>query len=886
MKFQIVIALLLSMLLTSCGGGGNGGDSKASSFSASFSPYSIAGTVVEGQNQYFDIVASGNGNTGGTVYVQVLLDGVVMTDASWSSVDNNKLLFRLSVSTTLAPGDYTGDVSFLACSDAQCAHTLGDSPYKIPFNIHVAKAFKLSSNAINISAESGAIPEPQQIAIQYPELESYSDYEVLANSEGSESPWMHIEKNADNSFSVRFDTARPNTYNGTIVVKLGDGNQYWISLPVQYTINEPPGGAHDLGVDIHQLNLVTGELGSVHQVINVTLPTWSNQLEFNHSFDTPWMTIKRLSETQFDVIASAAALERGNYSAWLNFSSGYTSTSQSVNITFQVGAGMTVTPAVSILLDGHTKPEELYGALLVKSTSETQFTWTATAPNGKWIKIKRLSGTTGEALEYSFDKTALENLPNWGPDEVETIIVSGPSGNVTSQAIRFTVTKRMPGLTSVMPYIHPANTESRMILRGRGFDTLDNPAASIATTGMPLTSVTRLNDHEIAVIAQMQPAGRYHMTMTNPAGFIIGSVDQLVADTPAYGYQSIPTSGNFGNVIYDAERNAIYVANRSQKTVDRFYFNGNLWQKNSVRPDVYSLSDIVMMEGGKYLAAMGGRNGAFITRINLDSFVAVAETSLDRRTQLNVAGNFPAISLSHGGAIWLSTTSKKTQISYASSDYYGISWPPADIAGDYFVKGNWSFASASGEKVIFNDLEPGHPAVYKESGQMTPGALKAPVEFKHLWAINEDGSRVVADNSNVYDRQWNLLGTVPVAARGSIASAFSADGSKLYSVAIDMSATSLGMLVHIIDTSSPLVSNSELPEIGQFTVADIPACHLRAPDCDPSSKGFTSLDGKTLFVFGTEKLIIAPIPDNPGMQPLKVRPPVKTIVWPSQQKKG
>ena len=77
------------------------------------------------------------------------------------------------------------------------------------------------------------------------------------------------------------------------------------------------------------------------------------------------------------------------------------------------------------------------------------------------------------------------------------------------------VSKRLAAVTNVGPYLQPTGRDTRLILRGYGFDAVSNLAARLKFTGGTVSQITRVNDTELVVNTGPLNLGTFTFSFTN-----------------------------------------------------------------------------------------------------------------------------------------------------------------------------------------------------------------------------------------------------------------------------------------------------------------------------------------------------------------------------------
>jgi hypothetical protein len=151
-------------------------------------------------------------------------------------------------------------------------------------------------------------------------------------------------------------------------------------------------------------------------------------------------------------------------------------------------------------------------------------------------------------------------------------------------------------------------------------------------------------------------------------------------------------------------------------------------------------------------------------------------------------------------------------------------------------------------------------------------------------AINMDGSRLIGAAYEVRDLAYADIGSVEPAHENyfAVASAVNPAGTRTYVLAYEESDIGAGapqMLprVYVFNTSSGVGSGVRMPLRGYFTLADYPTCRAFAPCLQPGMK--LSPDGGTLFIAGSAKLLVVPVPAEGTLTAAnKIRPAATGIV--------
>ncbi len=158
---RYLIIVLIAALTSACGGGGggsggggggsSGGGSAVSGTPASqangiaFSPSALEVAQKPGTTPPIDVTVSVNDPSlfsGVSTVYAVITDpsGVLAPTVQISRLNNTQYYASLSVSPSLAAGNYQGNFQLKLCSDSQCQSQVPGSPWVFPYNINVTAA--------------------------------------------------------------------------------------------------------------------------------------------------------------------------------------------------------------------------------------------------------------------------------------------------------------------------------------------------------------------------------------------------------------------------------------------------------------------------------------------------------------------------------------------------------------------------------------------------------------------------------------------------------------------------------------------------------------------------------------------------------------------------
>jgi hypothetical protein len=211
-------------------------------------------------------------------------------------------------------------------------------------------------------------------------------------------------------------------------------------------------------------------------------------------------------------------------------------------------------------------------------------------------------------------------------------------------------------------------------------------------------------------------------------------------------------------------------------------------------------------------------------------------------------------------------------------------------------EGPWFEKSGDGDRLIISMAQSGqqYPALLMN---MTDYVLQqAPaVEIDNSLiggTVSDDGSRSITYWGRVRDAAFLPIGVTEPEVNNwvAVASTISRDGRRAYTFAFDFAdfnrtQTISQPRIYVFDITTPVAADARFPKLGYFTLPDYPKCFGESLDCRGALQIKISPDNQTLFVAGSQNLIIAPIPAENLLTPAsppagkQARPKGATQPW-------
>jgi hypothetical protein len=549
---------------------------------------------------------------------------------------------------------------------------------------------------------------------------------------------------------------------------------------------------------------------------------------------------------------SASTLGPGTYSSTITVtactsgptcSTGVIGTPQTIKVTYTVGADLSLSPtAVTYFASPNVVPAAKSVTL---SSNGASANWTSS--------ISYVSGTTGWLSVNPASGSAL-------PTNVSVNVTGMPVGTykanitftsgVSSISLPVSLVVKAAGVTFVSPYVGTTNVAGDVIIRGFGFTTISSQNVLFGATAA--TSVSVISDTEIRASYPALAAGNYLAVVKNTTAQLPTRAQLTVVDAPSFSYAAIarPSDATSGllssNLIYDAERRAIMLCDTNGGPIDRverYRFNGTSWVADSVidftyYPHNYTTTIALSPDGTELLKSeMGG-----IDHVDLASWTMAGMGSVSSIASWWGLGGRMAVA-NDGGAVGPT---------YNPNVFYWY-----DILDRNFVtlatpSTSWialnRFVSASGDGstlILPNTVSSANTLYYYNSGKQNISGTAATTTSSNMVSINRTGSRSVVRIAlaqyAVYDSTFNSLGLLPALD----AAVISPTGDIAYTY------VSSDNTIHKYDLNSPNGSGG-FTEVGSGTVlADFPGTGVAMT---------ISPDGGTLFLAGSLRVLIAPVP--------------------------
>ncbi|WP_432731582.1 hypothetical protein [Variovorax sp. W6] len=399
-----------------------------------------------------------------------------------------------------------------------------------------------------------------------------------------------------------------------------------------------------------------------------------------------------------------------------------------------------------------------------------------------------------------------------------------------------------------------------------GGSSLSSPPTSALATNQGTNSKADPQSEGLG-IAQADSQGGIAALQTRGAD-VAAVFEQTMRGGDARPYATLDTSG-FGiprTMVYDAVHGDIYASYSSTfwavglSAIVRFRSDGVSWSSSSL--SIPGLRDIALAPDSSVLAATDASNHVHLIDLATFSVKSSHLSTFGVGDEGNVTEG--SLAITKDGKLWMPTGGTTWHgLGFFDLKTLKFSEPlPSCCHGGPFLA-----VSRDGARLMVApsaSISPAPAMLYMdaEDGIFRTNPIGLTF-FYYLTSVSDNGNRFLMGGDAVYDKAFGTVGRLPQPSTGIRAAQLSADGRRAYVLeyAVEPGSSALP-IVRAFDTSMKAGTQLTLPEIGSFTLPEVPGCQSASyPDYEcyrPRTR--VTPDGKNLLILGSKKLVVAPIP--------------------------
>jgi hypothetical protein len=454
----------------------------------------------------------------------------------------------------------------------------------------------VSPSSISFEVEAGgALPGTIWSTVEFHDPRVY---EVVIGAPGDQSlpAWIDIFLSGSSSpmslsLRVKNTNLSPGEYTTTVRVATRyvspNGAAFLDVRDIPVTLNVRP--AVTLSASTGTLLLDRNEPAAPgSQSVNIafsggTPSSWTASVSYVSGSD--WLTVTRSGDA---LNVQPGSLPPGQYQAdiEINYTVGGLTKTSTIPVTYVVNSAITAPGSIAFAIDGSSTVSSLSNAITIGSNTaggaSPDMSWSASVDQ-PWLTLSPASGVTGGSnnMMLSLVASELEKMGSGSHAATVTITTNAPS--VAPRTVPVTLNFNLPTASYVAPYIATAGVPGTAIVRGSGFNSLPNPAVKIGAASA--ASVTRISDTELRIKYDAITSGSGYpyaqpVHIENALGLQMTRAQLVTVDPTSYATTRIDSPGEKTNVLYNGERKDIYAGNLTNKTLERYRYNGGGWTKS------------------------------------------------------------------------------------------------------------------------------------------------------------------------------------------------------------------------------------------------------------------------------------------------------------------
>lgn len=713
--------------------------------------------------------------------------------------------------------------------------TLGGSKtLQIPVVYEVASIAEISDSSLSFSVVEGETPESRDISISFGEnnLHWAASVNYISGND-----WLEITQN-QGIISIKPLAQLAGNYQANIQIQYSlNGYSSTITIPVAYDA----ASGISLSATEFLINAVEGN-DPPSQTLDISyegsgeITAWETDIRYSR-IGREWLDveIKSISDTQASIDIDARPIANGEYTAFIDikYNLGELIGQKTVKVKYSVSEGI-------ILTDDNLSFEQFEG--LDSEAQDIAITYQGSGELVNWsLYTDYLTNNGDNWLNITFEEgqsfpIILGVKPIQMPEGTYRAKVifrytfSDINGYETKEfLVEYKVTYLDSYVSSISPYVRYKGRQSKVILRGKGFNGLSSE--SVTFNGVPVESANIVSDTEMHVIPALSvfnEAGIYHVEIDGSSLVKLSGPNLIVVEPDSYDPVMLSLAGFVKQLIYDAERKAIFYTTSVNSAVHKMtYTSGGGWNHTSYDM-TYGASGVNLSIDGSSLAVTTDSDLHFFDpdTLTLNEKISIGSASHDNYVAVAPMNNGKTLLLDNNGWADVMSYPEKERINSGLNSVYDAN------------------AILSADRDIFICAGEKYDPVYRydaSDSSITSVISKLHIDFdRELSGISGHAERTVI-GLNVYDASFVKLGSLDMESEPS-ALTVSPDGTKVYAVTNN--------LLSIYDISGDA---GPFPQEGESTAF--------TQNVDFRAGGIVaSEDGETLFVYSGSTLYVYPAP--------------------------
>jgi len=472
--------------------------------------------------------------------------------------------------------------------------------------------------------------------------------------------------------------------------------------------------------------------------------------------------------------------------------------------------------------------------------------WTAVS-DVNWLTVTA-AGANGAALSADLVQAPLDALSN-GTYTGHVTLTPGTAGQPLVLPVSLTIQRTQ--INYVSPYVAYAGTAGSVVIRGEQLSQVTVQGVTFGGTAATAFTVISPTEIDASYPASLAP-GRYTVQLQSTFAGVHQLAELVVVNPPTFTAAALsypdPTARQPVALVYDAERAAlaasVWYSSTGATSFISFPSDGTTFQAPTSVPIMNHYGLALTADGTEWIA--GAYRG--VTHIN------AADLSVGATIQSPIDPNGTEViadmSLASDGTIAMYGDQ------YFNCGATLLLYNPrarAFTAPGYTpCRGNTG-ASADGSRVLLaNPFAVGNTddILLLDTTAATWTATGIHLLTDAPPALDRTGSRMVLNRTAVYDGSYQHLGDLPATTNGVV---LSPDGTRAYAydqsgllLTYDISAAAASGSYTALGTGITLIADPGL--VSNMLYVDAPVFMAITPD------------GKTVFIAGTQAVVVQPVP--------------------------